>query len=194
MMGALARMALFAVLLPTAAAKLLLARDVADGRPPRGWNSYDSFQATTENETLAQGAFMARHLAAHGFTTVVIDAGWYDAPRDMHSHSGPVEGDLATVDRWGRWIPHPVSYPSSARTGSFRPLVGKLRALGGVKLGLWIMRGIPYKAVRERLPVKGTAFTADEIALPTPSCTWGPKAGLIIQGVPGVPWDPLRTP
>ena len=171
-MGAASRVALLLALLPAAAPKLLLARDVADGRPPRGWNSYDSFQATTENETLAQGAFMARHLRAHGFTTLVIDAGWYDAPRDMHSHSGPVEGDLATVDRWGRWIPHPVSYPSSARSGSFRPLVEKLRALGGVNLGLWIMRGIPYMAVRERLPVKGTAFTADQIALPTPSCTW----------------------
>lgn len=175
MARSLCRCALLWAALPLATCKLLLAKDMARGQPPRGWNSYDSFQATTENETLAQGAFMAQHLRTHGFDTLVIDAGWYDAPHDMHSHSGPVEGDLATVDAFGRWIPHPVSYPSSAKTSSFRPLVNKLRALGGIKLGLWIMRGIPWRAVHERLPVKGSSYTADEIALPSPSCSWGPR-------------------
>jgi ABC-type lipoprotein release transport system permease subunit len=47
--------------------------------PPMGWNSWDCFGTTvTEDEVVANAEFMARHLRAHGWDTVVVDIAWYD--------------------------------------------------------------------------------------------------------------------
>ena len=156
-----------------AATKLLLAGDLPC--PPRGFNSYDAFQATNESETLAQAAFMREKLLQYGWEYIVIDAGWYNSPENMHTHSGPVEGDLAKIDAWGRWIPHPQSYPSTAKSGSFRPISDRLHEMG-LKFGVWVMRGIPWQAVARRTPIKGTNWTADEITNNgQAACRWGPR-------------------
>jgi hypothetical protein len=42
----------------------------------------------------------------------------------------------------------------------------------GLKFGLHIMRGIPRQAVRDRLTVEGTGFTADQIADTSSTCEW----------------------
>ena len=84
--------------------------------PPMGWNSWDSYGTTvTEDEVLANAAFMAEHLLPHGWDTVVIDADWSD-PRPR-SHGYNDEAAL-TIDAHGRLQPDPVRFPSSAG-GSF---------------------------------------------------------------------------
>jgi hypothetical protein len=43
-----------------------------------GWNSRDRYGATvTEEEVLANAAFMRDHLLAHGRDTVVLDVLWH---------------------------------------------------------------------------------------------------------------------
>jgi alpha-galactosidase len=54
-------------------------------------------------------------------------------------------------------------YPSTSGSASFKPVADYLHGLG-LKFGVWIMRGIPRKAVEQKLPIKGTTFTADQIA------------------------------
>ena len=57
-------------------------------RPPMGWNSWDSYGTTiTEDEVLANARFMAEHLKAAGWDTLVIDAGWFDPNAHAHGYS-----------------------------------------------------------------------------------------------------------
>lgn len=50
-------------------------------RPPMGWSSWDSYGTTiTEDEVLANARFMAEHLKAAGWDTLVIDAGSIPTP------------------------------------------------------------------------------------------------------------------
>eukprot|EP01012_Entosiphon_sulcatum_P020150 TRINITY_DN25132_c0_g1_i1.p1 TRINITY_DN25132_c0_g1~~TRINITY_DN25132_c0_g1_i1.p1 ORF type:complete len:466 (+),score=41.48 TRINITY_DN25132_c0_g1_i1:27-1424(+) len=126
--------------------------------PPMGWDSFDAFgDALSANESvaLAVGDFMHRNLLQAGWDHVIIDAGWFAGP---------------TVDPHGRLLPNPDYYPS-CRNGSFRPLADRLHGLG-LKFGLWIVPGIPRVAVERKLPILGTAYTADEIALPNVTCPW----------------------
>jgi hypothetical protein len=42
----------------------------------------------------------------------------------------------------------------------------------GLRFGVHIMRGIPRQAVRSRLPIAGTSYTADEVADLSSVCAW----------------------
>ena len=80
--------------------------------PPMGWNSWDCYGTTiTEAEVIANAQFMAEHLLPFGWDTIVIDADWSDpAPR---SH-GYVEDAQLALDGYGRLVPDPGRFPSSA--------------------------------------------------------------------------------
>ena len=55
------------------------ARTHAALRPPMGWNSWDCFgSSVTEPEVIANAEYMAHHLLAHGWDTVVVDIQWYE--------------------------------------------------------------------------------------------------------------------
>jgi hypothetical protein len=141
-------------------------------RPPRGWNSWDCYGTTvTEAEVLANAEFMAEHLLAHGWDTVVVDTGWFDPTARAHGYNA---GAPLEIDAWGRLQPDPVRFPSSAGGAGFGPLAEKVHALG-LRFGLHIMRGIPRRAVAERTPVlSGGGATAADVADPSNSCEWNP--------------------
>lgn len=134
-----------------------------------GWNSWDCFGTTvTEDEVIANAEFMAAHLAPYGWDTVVVDIQWYEPA----AKAGGYNDDAAlALDAFGRQMPAANRFPSAADGQGFAPLAAKVHGLG-LKFGLHIMRGIPRQAVRDRLPVAGTEFTADQVADTGSVCDW----------------------
>lgn len=138
-------------------------------RPPMGWNSWDSYGTTiTEDEVLANARFMAEHLKAAGWDTLVIDAGWFDPNAHAHGYS---DGTPLCIDEYGRQLPDERRFPSSAEGKGFGPLADAVHELG-LKLGVHVMRGIPRQAVHENLPVKDTDLTARDVADTEHNCVW----------------------
>ena len=122
-------------------------------RPPMGWNSWDCYGTTvTEDEVLANAAFMHDHLLAHGWDTVVVDIQWYDPTARSHGYN---EDPPVVLDDHGRQLPAPNRVPSAADGAGFKPLADRVHRMG-LRFGLHIKRDIPRRAVAARLPVVGT--------------------------------------
>jgi alpha-galactosidase len=137
--------------------------------PPMGWNSWDCYGTTvTEAEVLANARFMAEHLLPHGWDTVVVDIQWYEptARAGGYNDDAPVE-----LDSYGRPTPALNRFPSAADGVGFGWLASEIHGLG-LRFGLHIMRGIPRHAVAQNLSVKGTDFTAADVADPSSICEW----------------------
>jgi alpha-galactosidase len=129
----------------------------------RGWNSWDSYLgATDEATTLQIAAYMNSTLLPFGFNLVTIDEGWYYT-------SGDPAG--SNVDAYGRYMPLPSLYPSSAGGKGFAPLSATLAGMG-LKLGVWTLRGIPVAAAAAKLPIYNSAFTADQAVRMDRNCSW----------------------
>src|SRR5699024_2920528 len=156
----------------TSSTPLPAARPPADrGRPPMGWNSWDSYGTTvTEAEVLTNAHFLADHLAEYGWSTVVIDIDWSDPSARSHGYN---EGAPLVMDEHGRVMPDPGRFPSAADGAGFAPLAEEIHALG-LKLGIHVMRGIPRRAVEMDAPVLGSQLRASDIADPSNSCEWNP--------------------
>lgn len=143
--------------------------------PPMGWNSYDYYDTTVNEEQIKANAdFMAAHMKEFGWEYVVIDIEWFahgaGSQRDKYQY---IPFNELEMDEYGRLLPDPERFPSSANGAGFKPLADYIHALG-LKLGIHIMRGIPRDAAHRHLPVKGTAATANEIADPSSICRWNP--------------------
>jgi len=136
-----------------------------------GWNSWICYgTSVTENEVLSQAGFMADNLLEYGWEYIVIDAGWY-APGmvALEDYLNPCPNQL--IDSYGRLIVDEEKFPSAAGGAGFKPLSEKLHKKG-LKLGIHIMRGIPVQAYMANCPVKGTGYTARDIADTVNVCDW----------------------
>ena len=138
--------------------------------PPMGWNSYDSYGgAVNEAEFKANAAFVAKHLLRYGWQYVVIDYYWY-LPNPSPAE-GKASGADAVMDAYGRLLPVPSRFPSSAGGRGFKPLADYVHSLG-LKFGIHIMRGIPRAAVEKNLPILGTNAHARDVADLQNTCSW----------------------
>ncbi|MCR4791354.1 MAG: glycoside hydrolase family 27 protein [Lachnospiraceae bacterium] len=138
---------------------------------PRGWNSWDCYgAAVTEKEVRQNADFMAAHLKQYGWEYVVVDIQWYEPGATTHEYR-PF-ADLC-MDEYGRLVPAPNRFPSSAGGKGFAPLSEYVHSLG-LKFGIHIMRGIPRQAVHKNLPVLGTDKTARDAARSNSICFWNP--------------------
>lgn len=143
--------------------------------PPMGWNSYDYYDTTVNEEQIKANAdYMAEHLKEFGWEYIVVDIEWYSndagTKRDRFQYI-PFGDD--EMDDYGRLQPAPSRFPSSAGGKGFKPLADYVHGLG-LKFGIHIMRGIPRKAAHEHLNVIGAKETADMIADPSSICIWNP--------------------
>jgi len=130
-------------------------------RPVMGWNSWDCFATTvTEAQTRAQAAVMKEQLSAHGWKLVTVDIQWYEPNATGFDYRADAK---LTLDPWGRLIPATNKFPSAADGKGFKPLAKAMHRLG-LKFGIHLMRGIPRQAVVAKLPIKGTRYTAADIA------------------------------
>ena len=137
--------------------------------PPMGWNSWDAYGTTVrESEVKANADFMAANLARFGWQYVVVDIQWYATSPKTH---GYIPGGAVAMVRYGRFIPAPNRFPTSANGTGFKALADYVHS-GGLKLGVHIMRGIPRKAVEENLPIEGSPYHAADVANKQDICHW----------------------
>jgi MYXO-CTERM domain-containing protein len=138
--------------------------------PPRGWNSYDSFDdSVNETEFLAQAAWVRDNLKPFGWEYVVVDFRWYDpnAPSSDQNGSNP---NLLT-DANGRYLPPTNRFPSATGTTGFTSIAQQVHAMG-LKFGIHIMRGIPRKTHTANTMIEGSTYTAQQASLTSRICRW----------------------
>lgn len=134
-----------------------------------GWNSWDSYGRTLNEESIkANAKWMARNLKPFGWRYVVVDEGWYLANLDNNGNDQRVRFEM---DAYGRYVPVPTRFPSAGKDFSFRPLADYLHSLG-LRFGIHIIRGIPREAVVKNLPIADSPFRAADAADTTDVCPW----------------------
>ncbi len=139
--------------------------------PPMGWNSWDCYGPTVvESEVKANAEYMAKHLKKYGWEYIVVDIRW-NIQNDKAGGYNQTD-QIYTIDEYGRYIPAPNRFPSSANGKGFKPLADYMHAKG-LKFGIHIMRGVPKIAVERKLPILGAkGVTANQIFTEKGQCTW----------------------
>lgn len=148
--------------------------------PPRGWNSYDSFSWTVdENAYLQNAKILAEKLLPHGYQYAVIDYLWYRRYVDgAYSDSYGFDN----IDEWGRPFPDLQRFPSSKGDKGFSQIASKVHEMG-LKFGIHLMKGISKQAVDANTPIldietgkpyveNGRQWTARDIGLTHKTCQW----------------------
>lgn len=143
--------------------------------PPMGWNSYDYYDTTVNEEQVRANAdYMAQHLKEYGWEYVVVDIAWYcynpGTKRRVYQY---IPFDKVEMDEYSRMLPCVERFPSSAGGKGFGPLADYVHSLG-LKFGIHIMRGIPRQAAHQHTKIYGTDVTANEVADPSNICFWNP--------------------
>ncbi|MCU0376771.1 MAG: glycoside hydrolase family 27 protein [Bacteroidales bacterium] len=150
--------------------------------PPMGWNSYDCFGATaTESDIKANADYMSIYLKDFGWEYIVLDYCWYyphppgstqDNPPQFRLKNEGAPVPWMPMDEWGRLLPDPGKFPSSAGGQGLKPLADYVHSKG-LKFGIHVMRGIPRQAVWAKSAVLGiNGITADQVADTTSTCQW----------------------
>ncbi|MDF2905295.1 MAG: hypothetical protein K0R34_616 [Herbinix sp.] len=137
--------------------------------PPMGWNSWDCYGASVNEEQLRGNAdYMAKSLKEFGWEYIVCDIQWYEpkAKSTEYNHFYPLE-----MDEYSRLLPASNRFPSAEGGKGFKPISDYVHSLG-LKFGIHIMRGIPRQAVHAATPIKGSKVTARDIAQSFSVCPW----------------------
>jgi alpha-galactosidase len=155
-------------------------------KPPLGWNSFDAYDnRINEAEFKANADVMAERLLPYGWEYVVLDYIWWHPapgnyeterrwghPNIRYKESGePLHPEYTRMDEYGRLLPCLERFPSAADGVGFKAIGDYLRSKG-LKFGLHIMRGIHRAAYFYDTPIKGTPYTARDIAEPWDTCDW----------------------
>jgi hypothetical protein len=141
------------------------------GKPPRGWNSWNCFgMDVTDKQLMATAGYMAENLKNSGWEYVVLDMGWYYA-EGLNTNNFRMRKPPQYIDEYGRLIPSLLKFPSAAKGKGLKPVGDYIHSLG-LKFGIHIMRGIPWQAVEQNTPIKGTTYRAGDIASFADSCRW----------------------
>jgi alpha-galactosidase len=135
--------------------------------PPMGWNSWDAYGFTIDEEQFKANVEVLAGVAQYGWQYAVIDEGWYMAN---------VEGKNLAERKYllspnGILMPVPDRFPSASNGAGFRSLADWVHHQG-LKFGIHIVRGIPRDAVTRNLPIAGSSFTATDAADTSSPCPW----------------------
>jgi Alpha galactosidase A/Alpha galactosidase C-terminal beta sandwich domain len=153
------RAALLITLLATGALHNASAEDNGLERTPvLGWSSWSFLR---EHPTAAQ--MKAQALALHnsglqkmGYEYVNLDDFWYQCP----GAQGP------NIDPYGRWITDSSKFPAGGDADGIKVVADYIHSLG-MKFGIYVTPGISKQAVSRKTPIKGTSYTAAQIAEPS---------------------------
>ena len=144
-------------------------REYVAKRPPMGWNSWDCYGASVNEEQLLGNArYMAEHLKDHGWEYVICDIQWYEPTADSHYYHKFTELEM---DEYSRLVPAVNRFPSAKDGKGFGPIADQIHDMG-LKFGIHIMRGIPRQAVHRNTKLMGTDATARDIAHASSVCMW----------------------
>ena len=123
--------------------------------PVLGWSSWSFLR---KHPTAAQ--IKAQALALHnsglqkiGYEYVNLDDFWYQCPGPQ----GP------NVDPYGRWMTDSSKFPAQGDTDGIKVVADYIHSLG-MKFGTYVTPGISRQAVSRNTPIKGTSYTAAQIA------------------------------
>ena len=141
--------------------------------PPLGWNSWDIFGTTVNEQQIKEQAdAMAEHLLPSGYQYLTVDIQWYEPESKRHFYNPVAE---LTMDAYGRLTPGLKKFPSAAGGKGFKPLADYVHSKG-LKLGIHIMRGIPVRRSKElagRAPTSGGRHRAHRLHVPLePGHVW----------------------
>jgi hypothetical protein len=146
--------------------KICMAQALA-ATPPMGWNSWDSYGFTINEEQFRANAQVLASLEQYGWKYAVIDEGWYMANPDGKT----LQQKEYLWNSNGLLIPDSSRFPSAEKGAGFRPLADWLHKQG-LKFGIHIVRGIPRQVVAANLPIAGTRFFAADAADTNSPCPW----------------------
>ncbi|WP_159761074.1 glycoside hydrolase family 27 protein [Sphingomonas sp. 8AM] len=151
-------------------------------RPPMGWNSWNSFATTiTEAQARETAAIMRAKLLPFGYDVFTVDIQWYEPAASSYTYNAR---PTPALDGYGRLIPAPNRFPSSADGSGFTRLARDVHAMG-MKFGIHLMRGIPRLAVEKNLPILGTTYRAADVADRSSICAWNPDMYGVDMTKPG---------
>jgi alpha-galactosidase len=135
--------------------------------PPMGWNSWDSYGLTINEEQFKTNATVLASLEQYGWKYAVVDEGWYMTNPDGKT----VEQKQYLWNNDGLLIPAPDRFPSATNGAGFKPLADWVHSQG-LRFGIHIVRGIPRQVVAANLPIAGTQFHAADAADTSSPCPW----------------------
>ncbi len=126
--------------------------------PVLGWSSW-SFLRQNPTAALVKAQALALQnsgLQKMGYQYVNLDDFWYQCPGPQ----GP------NVDAYGRWVTDSSRFPAEGDTDGIRIMADYIHGLG-MKFGIYVTPGISRQAVSRNTPIKGTSYTAAQIAEPS---------------------------
>ena len=126
--------------------------------PVLGWSSWSFIR---EHPTAAEMEDQARAMKSSGlqkagYNYVNLDDFYYVCP----SSDGP------NVDAYGRWVTDATKFPPRGDIEGMKVLGDYIHSLG-FKFGMYVTPGISRQAVAKNTPIKGTQYTAAQIAVPS---------------------------
>jgi alpha-galactosidase len=139
------------------------ANDGAATRPIMGWSSWSFYrEGATQSTILAQADAMHANLEKYGYTYLNIDSGWDNG-----------------YDAYGRPEANSSKYPNGIAW-----LATQLHDMG-LKLGLYMLPGIPASVVAANDPIYGTPYHAKDIITSGAANTLGTGYDKIDYSKPG---------
>jgi Alpha galactosidase A/Alpha galactosidase C-terminal beta sandwich domain len=126
--------------------------------PVLGWSSWSFLR---EHPTAAKIEAQARALQESGlqkigYEYVNLDDFWYQCPGSQGPNVGP----------YGRWVTDSSGFPAHGDTDGIKVVADYIHSLG-LKFGIYVTPGISKQAVSKNTPIKGTPYTAAQIAEPS---------------------------
>jgi hypothetical protein len=123
--------------------------------PVLGWSSWSFLR---EHPTAAKVEAQARALQMSGlqnigYQYVNVDDRWYQCPGSQGPDVGP----------FGRWVTDSSSFPAHGDTNGIEAVADYVHSLG-MNFGIYLTPGISKQAVSKNTPIRGTSYTAAQIA------------------------------
>ena len=126
--------------------------------PVLGWSTWSFIRMhPTAAKVEAQASAMRDSgLQKVGYEYINLDDFWYECP----SSAGP------NVDSYGRWVTDASKFPAQGDTNGIKAVADYIHSLG-LKFGIYTTPGISKQAVAKNTPIKGSQYTAAQIAEPS---------------------------
>ncbi len=123
--------------------------------PVLGWSSWSFLrkQPTADRMNAQALALHNSGLQKMGYEYINLDDFWYQCPGPQ----GP------NVDQYGRWITDSSKFPPQGDTDGIKLVADYIHSLG-MKFGIYVTPGISRQAVSRNTQIKGTSYTAAQIA------------------------------
>ncbi len=137
----------------------LSAEDNGLGRTPvLGWSGWSFLRAKPTAATIEAQARALRDsgLQKIGYEYINLDDFWYQCPGSQGPNVGP----------YGLWVTDPSRFPAQGDTNGIKVVADYVHSLG-LKFGIYVTPGISKQAVAKNTPIKGTPYTAAQIAEPS---------------------------